>query len=68
MNMYLVGCSVICQACIDGNHISYGHDHRNSEEGRSDCKNVGTLGSTLVQCSCTMDSGTNLGAGAQNNQ
>jgi hypothetical protein len=52
MDMYLINGSVKCQACIDGNHLSYGSDHRCGEKDRSDCKNVGTIGDTVVQCNC----------------
>jgi hypothetical protein len=65
MDMYLINGTVICKACLDGNHMSYGHDHRDSEKNRSDCKNVGTIGDTVVQCCCIVDSDTDLRAGAR---
>jgi hypothetical protein len=59
MDMYLSKGGVICKACLDGNHMSYGHDHRTGEENRADCKNVGVVGDTVVQCCCVVGSVAN---------
>ena len=43
----------VCKSCIDGEHISYGHDHRDGDRHHNDCKNMGLskeFGS--IQCCC----------------
>lgn len=43
----------VCQSCLDGEHLSYGVDHRDGEDGRCDCKNVSEDGKS--QCGCNPD-------------
>jgi hypothetical protein len=54
MKMHYVECKgmsvPVCQSCLDGDHQSYGYDHRTHEEGRCDCKNVSE--DNRSQCCC----------------
>ncbi len=44
----------VCKNCLEGNHISYGSDHRLGEQvDRRDCKNISDDGQH--QCGCTED-------------
>ena len=43
----------VCEACLNGTHISYGTDHRIGEQYRRDCKNVSNDNSR--QCWCNPD-------------
>ncbi len=53
MDMYITtDGSVQCESCKNGEHLSYGDDHRDGPEGRNDCKNVGVLNGKVVQCNC----------------
>lgn len=43
----------ICQSCLDGEHWTYGWDHRAGEVDRRDCKNLTDDG--RHQCACNPD-------------
>ena len=43
--------SPVCESCLEGEHVSYGDDHRLGEKDRRDCKSV----EDNVQCICTPD-------------
>ena len=40
----------VCQSCLDGEHKSYGDDHRNGPPERCDCKNILD---DKTQCMCS---------------
>ena len=40
----------VCQSCLDGEHNSYGCDHRDGPPERRDCKNLSKDRKT--QCMC----------------
>jgi hypothetical protein len=45
----------VCESCLKGEHLSYGYDHRQKEEGRRDCKNIAYVNGQTRQCNCTQD-------------
>ena len=45
-----VGVVFVCEECLNGTHVSYGHDHRLGPDDRCGCKNLSDDGQ--YQCSC----------------
>ena len=50
----------VCKSCLDGEHLSYGVDHRDGDPNHCGCKNVGVdrangESKKTTQCGCVPD-------------